>query len=168
MLVGAAFAVLAPKLTHANLEAFYARHPMRVLGLLERGGRALFAARPGYLGSYPASADHGPGARDCRVCVLSTVLPNLDGPLSLVLFTALLLAIGVVGWRTLRGDHARYPRQPAVAALLSAGFAAVQLPTAVLMAGVEDTKHLVLAEYTLGLALVFTAACVLGRVLTAG
>ncbi|MEZ0107614.1 hypothetical protein ABH920_001606 [Catenulispora sp. EB89] len=52
---------------------FYVGHPVRLLGVADRGLIGVTATRPSYLGNYPITAGKPPYAQECRVCVSSAV-----------------------------------------------------------------------------------------------
>jgi len=87
-------------LAHASYSdelSFYAAHPWRLLGVADRGLDGVSAARPDYLGNYPAtSAGHPAYAQECRVCVVEAAF-TLAEPLRWIVFPALWFGALVAG-----------------------------------------------------------------------
>ena len=85
--------------------SFYAEHPWHLLGAADRGLDGVTAARPDYLGNYPADAGHPAYAQECRVCVVEAAF-TLAEPLRWFVFPALWLGALVAGLvLAFRGRH---------------------------------------------------------------
>ena len=76
--------------------AFYAEHPWRLAGVANRGLDGVAAARPDYLGEYPADAGHPAYAQECRVCVVETAF-TLAEPVRWIVFPALWFGALIAG-----------------------------------------------------------------------
>jgi len=97
--VGTNAALYPDFLAHASYSdelGFYAAHPWRLLGVADRGLDGVSAARPDYLGNYPAAAGHPAYAQECRVCVVEAAF-TLAEPLRWFVFPALWLGALVAG-----------------------------------------------------------------------
>jgi hypothetical protein len=86
-------------LAHASYSgelSFYADHPWRLFGVADRGLDGVSAARPDYLGNFPADAGHPAYAQECRVCVVEAAF-TLAEPLRWFVFPALWLGALIAG-----------------------------------------------------------------------
>ncbi|MBB5854345.1 hypothetical protein ACFQ05_13625 [Amycolatopsis umgeniensis] len=127
------------QISRRNVIEYFATHPLRTIGILDRAAGDLLTARPPYLGSFDASAGFAPEAQEHRVPVASTVT-KLLAPLG---FFALLPIWSLLAWRGWK------TRRDAVGVAL--GFllavAAGQFVLAALGDGLENVKHQVIALY---------------------
>ena len=82
--------------SYADELSFYADHPWRLIGVADRGLDGVSAARPDYLGNYPADAGHPAYAQECRVCVVEAAF-TLAEPMRWFVFPALWLGALVAG-----------------------------------------------------------------------
>ncbi|WP_442785280.1 glycan biosynthesis hexose transferase WsfD [Amycolatopsis sp. H20-H5] len=133
------------QITRGNVISYFANHPGRTLGVLDRAAGDLLTARPDYLGSFDQSAGFAPRAQEYRVPVLSSVT-KLLAPLGLFALAPLWLLIGWRAWRS---------RREALGVLLAFLLAvgAGQFVLAALGDGLENIKHQSVALYCTLLAL---------------
>ncbi|EMD30102.1 hypothetical protein [Amycolatopsis azurea] len=127
------------KISRRNVVEYFATHPWRTVGILDRAAGDLLTARPPYLGSFDQSAGFAPEAQEHRVPVASAIT-KLLAPLG---FFALLPIWFLLAWRGWRA------RRDAVGVAL--GFllavAVGQFALAALGDGLENVKHQVIALY---------------------
>jgi hypothetical protein len=129
-----------------NVVAYFASHPGRTLGVLDRAATDQLTARPGYLGSFDQSAGFAPHAQEYRLPVVSW-LTGLIAPLGLFALVPLwLLVLASAWWR----------RRSALGVVLAFLFtvSVTQFGTAALGDGIEGVKHQSVALFTLLVALV--------------
>jgi hypothetical protein len=151
----------ADQLTRQTTTVFMAQHPLTTLSMLQTSAKSLFEARPSYLGSYAPQAGHPSGAQDCRICVVSSLLPAFSGRLSLILYTALSLGFILLVHFRVKHSPSLAVRQLALITLFLVGVSLVQIVTHTAAEALEPVKHLTLATFTFALAAVFAIAGVL-------
>ncbi len=127
------------QISRRNVVEYFATHPWRTTGILNRAAGDLLTARPPYLGSFDQSAGFAPEAQEYRVPVLST-LTKLLSPLD---FFALLPIWFLIAWRAFRTR--RHALGVVLGFLLAVG--AGQFVLATLGDGLENVKHQVIALY---------------------
>jgi hypothetical protein len=125
---------------------YFASHPGRTLGVLNRAATDQLTARPDYLGSFDRSAGFAPHAQEYRVPVVSS-LTGLIAPLGLFALVPLWLLVLARAW---------WQRRTALGVVLA--FLLVvsvsQFGLAALGDGIEGVKHQSVALFTLLVALV--------------
>ncbi|WP_326945605.1 hypothetical protein OG439_39560 [Amycolatopsis sp. NBC_01307] len=134
------------RMDRANVIAYFASHPGRTLGVLNRAATDQLTARPDYLGSFDESAGFAPHAQEHRVPVVSW-LTRLIAPLGLFALVPLWLLVAARAWRQ---------RRAALGVVLAflLVVSVTQFGMAALGDGIEGVKHQSVALFTLLLALV--------------
>ncbi|MEV5720267.1 hypothetical protein AB0L41_40830 [Amycolatopsis mediterranei] len=136
------------RISRRNVVTYFATHPGRTLGVLDRAATDQLTARPGYLGSFDQSAGFPPHAQEHRVPVVSW-LTGLIAPLGLFALVPIWLFAAVRAWRQ---------RRTALGVVLAFLFAVsvTQFGTAALGDGIEGIKHQAVALFTILLAVVLS------------
>ncbi|WP_326567616.1 hypothetical protein VSH64_38195 [Amycolatopsis rhabdoformis] len=142
------YAQYRDRLSRRNVVAWFASHPVRTLGILNRAARDLLEARPAYLASFDESAGLPAAAQEYRVPVWSG-LTGLVAPLGLI---ALLPVWLFVAWRAWR--HRRAALGVVLALLLTTALG--QFMLAALGDGIENVKHQVVALFCTLVAVVLS------------
>ncbi len=127
------------QISRRNVVEYFATHPLRTIGILDRAAGDLLTARPPYLGSFDQSAGFAPEAQEYRVPIASTVT-KLLAPLGFFALLPIWSLIAWRGWKTRRGAVG-------VALGFLLAVAAGQFALAALGDGLENVKHQVIALY---------------------
>ncbi|HWD03091.1 MAG TPA: hypothetical protein VG674_11635 [Amycolatopsis sp.] len=134
-----------PQLSRRNVAKWFATHPVRTLGILNRAAGDLLTARPTYLASFDSGP---PGAQEYRVPVWSG-LTSLLAPLGLFALGPVWLFVGRRSWR-----HRRAALGVVLALLLTTALG--QFVLAALGDGIENVKHQVIALFCTLVAVVLS------------
>lgn len=127
------------QISRRNVVEYFATHPWRTAGILDRAAGDLLTARPPYLGSFDQSAGFAPEAQEYRVPVAST-LTKVLAPLDFFALLPIWFLIAWRGWKT-----RRQALGVVLGFLLAVG--AGQFVLAALGDGLENVKHQVIALY---------------------
>jgi hypothetical protein len=133
------------QLSRRNVAAYFAHHPGRAVEVLNQAATDLLTARPGYLGSFDASAGFPPHAQEYRLPVLSWLTGRI-APLGLFALIPLWLLAAVRAW------WQRRTLGVVLAFLLAVAMS--QFVTAAFGDGIEGIKHQAVALFATALALV--------------
>ncbi|MEV4051368.1 hypothetical protein AB0J55_09275 [Amycolatopsis sp. NPDC049688] len=138
------------KISRRNVVTYFATHPGRTLGVLDRAATDQLTARPDYLGSFDQSAGFPPHAQEYRVPVVSW-LTGLIAPLGLFALLPIWLFVVARTW---------LQRRTALGVPLAFLFAVsvTQFGTAALGDGIEGTKHQSVALFSILIALVLCSS----------
>ncbi|MDT8910275.1 hypothetical protein [Amycolatopsis sp. PS_44_ISF1] len=134
------------RMSRRNAVAFFATHPLRTLGVLNRAAEAALVARPDYLGSFTRSAGFAPQAQEHRVPIVSGLTGSI-APLGLFVLVPLWLFVAWRGWR-----HRRSALGVVLGLLLTVALG--QFVLAALGDGIENTKHQAITLFCTLVALV--------------
>ncbi|WP_434533325.1 hypothetical protein [Amycolatopsis carbonis] len=142
------YAQYRDRLSRRNVVKWFATHPDRTLGILNRAAGDLLTARPPYLASFDAAAGLPPAAQEYRVPLWSG-LSALLAPLGLFALLPLWLFTAWRAWR-----HRQAALGVALAFLLTTLVG--QFVLAALGDGIENVKHQVVALFCLLVAVILS------------
>lgn len=142
------------RMTYGNIAGFLLRHPVVAARIPLAVLDDFTAARPGYLGSYPAAAGHASMAQESRLALYSSLLRYVGSALLLVVLG---LGAGGIRWYRRTTDDPRRRALIGLTVCLS-GITLVQFLTAAYGEAIENTKHLVYAILAAGLTPVLAVA----------
>lgn len=138
----------AHRITFTTIAEYYATHPGRVVEIAHRGARDMLSARSDYLGSYPADAGHRPRATEHRFDLLSRSV-SLLSPGGLFLLVPTWILLGWLAVRAVRAPADSWRRTVGTAQLFLLACTLCQFAVAVYAEGIENTKHLIIALFSL-------------------
>lgn len=157
-----AFVQVRGRISYRTIAGFLVAHPWRAAEVADAGAKAFLAARPSDLGNYQRG--DGPArATECRLCVLSTMMSNLQG-MGLVAYVAIASAV-VAGALIVmrRGAAGGRGHSLAVTSLLFSAVSALQFLTCAYGEAIETTKHMSLAVLSALLAGLLLVLSVMAR-----
>jgi hypothetical protein len=132
------------KLSDGTIARFLLTHPDRILGIGQHAAKYAMHFRVTFLGNYPPSAGHPPGALENRVEVVTWLVISIPSSLGLWLLLPLWAATAAIAIGALRlrlGGPWR--REGAVVALCMTGCAIAAFIPPAYFAGISNTRHLV-------------------------
>ncbi len=148
------------KLSEGNIAHYLLTHPGAIVRIGQRAAVLAQHFRVTYLGNYPPSAGHPPGARESRVVVLTWLVHRLPPGLGLLWLVPLWVAMVALAAVTLflrRGGT--WHRDGAVLVLCLTGCAVAAFIPPAYFAGISITRHMV--GMNLATALAFTVSIAL-------
>ena len=152
------YARYAAKFSDSNIMHFLLTHPARVLSIGQLAARDAMDFRVTYLGSYPPSAGHPPGALEHRVAVVTWLVHLVPARLGLLWLLPLWAALAALAIAALFVTGASWRRDAAVLVLCMTGCAAAAFIPPAFFDGISTTRHLVGSNLATALAVAVGAA----------
>ena len=148
------------RLSDGAIAYFLLTHPGSIVSVGQRAAILSQPLRTTYLGNYPPSAGHPPGARESRVLVLTWLMHRLPPRLGLLWYVPLWTAMAAIAITALfRRRGPAWRRDGAVLVLCMTGCAVAAFIPVGYFSGISTTRHMV--GMNLATALAFPASVAL-------
>jgi hypothetical protein len=146
------------KFTAGNIAAFLLTHPGRMLNIGQLAASYALDFRVTYLGSYPPTAGHPPGALEHRVAVVTWLVHLVPARLGLVWLLSLWAVLAAIATAALLRAGASWRRDAAVLVLCMTGCAIAAFIPPAFFDGISTTRHLVGSNLATALAVAIGSA----------
>jgi hypothetical protein len=153
------YARYAGRLTDGNIAHFLLTHPGWIAGIGQHAARYAMHFRVTYLGDYPPSAGHPPGAVESRVAVLTWLVKSIPSGYGLWWLVPMWVVMAAIAIAALvMRDRPPWHRDGAVVVLCMTGCAMAAFIPPAFFEGIATTRHMVGSNLASAIAVLTTAA----------